>query len=124
MRYQHALELFQENPLIGRGLGRFGGAVATHYELTPFYVDSYYLKTLVEMGLAGLAYLFFLWANALYKIIRIMESQRCRQSMLLLAGITIGLIAVLLQNAVENVFEVPMMLAYFWGFVALALSYE
>lgn len=124
LRYQHALELFQENPLMGRGLGRFGGAVATHYNLTPFYVDSYYLKTLVEMGLTGLLYLFFLWANSLYKIIRIMESQACKKNMLLLVGIAVGIVAVILQNAVENVFEVPMMLAYFWGFVALALSYE
>ena len=52
--------------MLGFGLGRFGGAVAMQNKVIEetkdfsyFYMDNYYLKTLVEMGYLGLAALFF-----------------------------------------------------------------
>ena len=67
IRWSKGLKLLQEsNPVLGFGLGRFGGAVAMQNKVIEetkdfsyFYMDNYYLKTLVEMGYLGLAALFF-----------------------------------------------------------------
>ncbi|MBC8061071.1 MAG: polymerase, partial [Clostridiaceae bacterium] len=37
-------------------------------------------------------------------------------------GIYAGLVGVVVPNFVENVFEVPMMLAYFWIFTAVLIA--
>ena len=58
VRWETGLELLHtSNPLLGFGLGRFGGAVAMQNKIIEetdtfeyFYMDNYYLKTLVEMG--------------------------------------------------------------------------
>jgi O-antigen ligase len=57
MRYQKGFELFRQHELMGVGLGHFGGAVAMNNKnIIPdtFYMDSYWLKTAVEMGTMGL----------------------------------------------------------------------
>ena len=53
--------------MLGFGLGRFGGAVAMQNKVIEetkdfsyFYMDNYYLKTLVEMGYLGLAFFILL----------------------------------------------------------------
>jgi len=124
IRYQYAIEQWLKEPWFGRGLGRFGGAVATNNKLTPFYVDSYYLKTLGEMGAVGLVALFVVLATTLTAVKRIISQQRDLMDMLAVSGLFMGLLGIVFQNAVENVFEVPMMVVVFWGIVALALSYR
>ena len=67
IRWSKGLKLLQEsNPVLGFGLGRFGGAVAMQNKVIEetkdfsyFYMDNYYLKTLVEMGYLGLQCLRF-----------------------------------------------------------------
>ncbi|MBQ8590034.1 MAG: O-antigen ligase family protein, partial [Firmicutes bacterium] len=64
LRWETGLNLLHENnPWLGFGLGRFGGAVAMNNqvldkteEFSYFYMDNYYLKTLVEMGYVGLIF--------------------------------------------------------------------
>jgi len=54
-RWIQGFEMFKNNPLFGVGLGHFGGAVAKNNNIPgTFYMDNYYLKTAVEMGIAGL----------------------------------------------------------------------
>jgi O-antigen ligase len=55
--------LMENNPFLGFGLGRFGGAVAMNNQLLDeteefsyFYMDNYYLKTMVEMGYLGIIF--------------------------------------------------------------------
>ncbi|MCK8060561.1 MULTISPECIES: O-antigen ligase [unclassified Fusibacter] len=124
IRYQYAIDQWLDKPWFGQGLGRFGGAVATHHDLTPFYVDSYYLKTLGEMGAVGLMSMLVLFTVTLAEVKRVIHAQKSLIDMLAVSGIFIGLLGVFFQNAVENVFEVPMMVVYFWGLIALALSYR
>ena len=61
--------LHDNNPLLGFGLGRFGGAVAMNNQVLDkteefeyFYMDNYYLKTMVEMGYLGLAFYLLMMA--------------------------------------------------------------
>ncbi len=124
IRYQYAIEQWLEKPWFGQGLGRFGGAVATHYELTPFYVDSYYFKTLGEMGAIGLGALFALLLTTLAHVKRLIQRQTTPEHMLMVMGMFIGLLGLVIQNAVENIFEVPLMIIWFWAIVAIALTYE
>jgi O-antigen ligase len=63
------LLLTDNNPWLGFGLGRFGGAVAMNNQILDetetfeyFYMDNYYLKTMVEMGYIGLIFFLVLLA--------------------------------------------------------------
>lgn len=124
IRYLYAIEQWLDKPLLGQGLGRFGGAVATHHELTPFYVDSYYLKTLGEMGAVGLISMLGLFISVVVYAKNVIKKQALLHDALLVAGLFIGVVGIVLQNSVENIFEVPMMIVLFWGFVALIQTYD
>lgn len=120
-RWTEGLAVWSESKLFGVGLGRFGGAVATNNKLSPFYLDNYYIKTLVEMGVFGLAALVLmmltLWGYASTVVIK----QRDVMQKVVTIGFCAAIVGVILHNAVENIFEVPAMVVYFWTTVA-ALS--
>lgn len=143
LRWQVGLQLLHEhNPWLGFGLGRFGGAVAMENQLLDeteefsyFYMDNYYLKTLVEMGYLGLiAYLLLILAllvlglRAIYRSDISFNGQggdplvRAEGNMRLIAvAIYSGLVGVLVHCYFENIFEEPYMSAYFWGLAALLM---
>jgi undecaprenyl pyrophosphate phosphatase UppP len=60
----------------------------------------------------------------LAEVKRIIHAQKNMINMISVSGLFIGILGIFFQNAVENVFEVPMMVVLFWGVVALALSYR
>ena len=86
VRWATGLDLLHEsNPLLGFGLGRFGGAVAMqnqiieqNEEFSYFYMDNYYLKTLVEMGYIGLiAFIILLVGMSLWCLRSIGRTKLC-----------------------------------------------
>lgn len=113
------------NPLFGYGLGRFGGAVAmqnkTNFSINYFYMDNYYLKTLVEMGYIGLTgyvvTLVLTLFNSMRSIFRRKGDSLHSTTVALVAGMT----GVLIHCFTENIFEVPYMNAYFWGMAAMVI---
>ncbi len=135
------LLLMENNPFTGFGLGRFGGAVAMNNQLLDeteefsyFYMDNYYLKTMVEMGYIGIAFFLLLLAGlliwglrAVYRsgagfvpgkdpLVRAVGNQKT-----LAVGILSGLCGVLVHCYFENIFEEPYMMAYFWGLAAMLI---
>lgn len=115
VRWEKAVKTVKKSPIVGVGLGRYGGAVATNNKLPgAFYVDNYYLKTLAEMGALGLGAMLWLFLNCMR--FGTNAYRRAKDPFLrhLGAGIMAGLLGLLLHNAVENVFEVPMINTYFW----------
>ncbi len=132
------------NSWFGFGLGRFGGAVAMNNQVLDktnafsyFYMDNYYLKTLVEMGYLGLIfYLLMMAALVVWGIRAVRRSGAGRRIDLsldpirrsegspraLAVGILSGLLGVLVHCYFENIFEEPYMMAWFWG-LAAALIY-
>lgn len=120
-RWTLALEKVQENPLTGAGLGRFGGAAAEHnQDLLPhktIYTDNYYLKTAAETGFVGL----LAFVTLMVSVVRVGIGSAIHAPpnyRALATGVACGLVGVVLHNAVENVFEVPLMVVAFWLCVA------
>ena len=107
----------------------FGGAVAMQNQVLDgidyFYVDNYFLKTMVEMGYCGLAafclmLLGFLGAacRALYRKAADFKAGLDRLFPLC-AGMFAGLCGVIVHCFFENIFEEPYMMAYFWSIAGL-----
>lgn len=123
MRYETGIRMFLEKPWTGWGLGHFGGATAMNNKnLFPntFYMDNYWLKTAVEMGIPGLVGFGFL---ILFLVIWSIRAIRTTQKgdKLRIAGAFAGICGVLVHNGLENIFEVPYMVVYFWLMVALMM---
>ena len=130
-RWAIGMKLLNEaNPLFGVGHGIFGGAIAMQNQVNPrwayFYLDNYYMKTLVEMGYFGLtAFItmlvgWFLSATRCLKRCFDKEKERRQQGMYpLAAGIFAGQCGVLVHCYFENIFEEPYMQAYFWILAAM-----
>jgi O-antigen ligase len=117
--------LIKNNPWLGFGLGRFGGAVAMQNQviegLDYFYMDNYYLKTLVEMGYIGFSAYLLLIASFLYNGMRSLFRSIRTPAYDWSAGVFAALCGVLTHCLYENIFEVPYMNAYFWGLAALLI---
>lgn len=132
VRWDTGLRLLQESdPLLGFGLGRFGGAVAMQNKIIEetdtfqyFYMDNYYLKTLVEMGYLGLIFFIVLLVGLVLWCLRsigrtkLTETDRSR---VLAVSMFAGMCGVLVHCYFENIFEVPYMMAYFWSMAAAVL---
>lgn len=122
-RWKVGFELWKENKAFGVGLGRFGGAVAINNNLAPFYMDNYYLKTMTEMGLFGIFAMAFVILCFIISTVKIIRFQEDFDKELVVLGLFVGGIGVLVQNFVENIFEVPAMIIYFWTLIALIATY-
>ncbi len=121
-RWLGAYDMMRVSPAYGLGLGHYGGAVGDRHFGT-IYVDSYYFKTLAEMGLVGLGLYFWLMGSIIKNGYSIWRRQKDRSSFYLYLGVFAGVIAVILHNAVENIFEVPFMNTYFWLLVGMMLAF-
>lgn len=121
-RWTNAYDIMRNQPLFGIGLGRYGGAVGERNFGTT-YVDSYYFKTLAEVGLVGLSLYVWLMFSLLRGGYRIWMHVRGRPEFYLYGGILAGLIGVVLHNGFENIFEVPFMSTFFWLMTGFLLSF-
>ena len=134
------LLLTENNPWLGFGLGRFGGAVAMNNqildeteEFSYFYMDNYYLKILVEMGYLGLIAYTLLLLALVYMGIKAIQNSDVRfatlagdalvraegNKRLLAIALFSGMCGVLLHCYFENIFEEPYMSSYFWAMAAM-----
>lgn len=122
LRYRTGWEMFKNNLWTGVGQGHFGGAVAmNHRDLFPdtFYMDSYWLKTAVEMGMVGLAAWFIVICALFVWSVRAIKTTMDRDIRLVIIGGFAGMMGVLVHNLFENIFEVPYMVIYFWMVAAI-----
>ncbi len=127
LRWAVGKEMMATNPIIGFGLGRFGGAVAMQNqilevtdEFSYFYMDNYYLKIGAEMGYTGLI------AFILLMVCLVIIGLRCvgrskRNPLPQATGIYAGLCGILAHCYFENIFEEPYMMALFWSLSAVLM---
>lgn len=121
-RWLGAYDMMRANPAYGLGLGHYGGAVGDRHFGT-IYVDSYYFKTLAEMGLIGLGLYFWLMGTLAKNGYQVWRRQTKGSMFFLYGGLFTGIVAVILHNAVENIFEVPFMNTFFWLLTGMMLSF-
>lgn len=124
LRWTTGIEEWIQSPFLGLGLGRYGGAVAMNHKLAPFYLDNYYLKTLVEMGLFGIAAFLYMIGSMLFFCVKTIGRQLDPNHRWQTIGLFSAAVGVLAQNGVENIFEFPAMVFYFWLVVALINVYR
>lgn len=122
-RWTTGLQYLRQHPVFGLGPGQFGGAVAQNFKIPDaFYVDNYFLKIAVEMGLVGFtAFCIFIY-NTLAWGVRAVKRITHPPLRSMAQGIYAGMAGIVVPNFFENVFEVPMMLAYF-SILAAGLIY-
>ena len=127
VRWDTARQLLMDsNPILGFGLGRFGGAVAMQNKILEetdtfkyFYIDNYYLKTAVEMGYLGLICFLILLFGLLLWSLRSVGRIKGDRTAFLGQAMLAGMCGVLVHCYFENIFEVPYMVSYFWSMSAL-----
>ena len=131
-RWVFGMELLRKNsPMLGVGLGMFGGAVAMQNRVLDwiqyFYMDNYYMKILVEMGYVGLAAFALMLVCWLHTCCRALFRTRTKGAPMtgrvypLCAGMFSGLAGVLVHCYFENIFEQPYMMVYFWVITAMII---
>ena len=125
-RWRDGMALFNSgDTLFGYGLGRFGGAVAmqnqTNKAISYFYMDNYYLKTLVEMGYVGFAAYILLLLSTLLCGLRSVWRAKGSSLHPVAVALLSAMVGVLVHCYTENIFEVPYMNALFWGMAAVLI---
>lgn len=121
-RWPKALELFSENLLFGVGFGQFGGAVATNNKVKgAFYVDNYYLKAAVEMGIFGLiTFLTSLYNGVVWSLRASFKVEDKVSKGIIQSGFG-ALVGILITNIVLNNFDAPSVVTYFWTIAAVCV---
>lgn len=128
VRWQKAIGyLYDANPVLGMGFGRFGGAIAMQNKASPvleyFYTDNYYVKILSENGFVGLISFVFMMLGVLWTGLRSWFRTRQSKSRMapMCAGMLSGMAGVLVHCYFENIFEEPYMMAIFWTIAAMTV---
>ena len=75
------------------------------------------------MGVYGVAGLLFIIICFIVSSLRAIGNQHTIKGRIMTIGLFSGAMGVLAQNFVENIFEVPGMVVYFWLTVALINAY-
>ena len=133
-RWSLGMELLQASGIwTGVGHGMFGGAVAMQNQVLDnvqyFYLDNYYLKTLVETGYLGLgAFIIMLLGMIVTSCRSICRTgaqwkQKANRNYPLVVGMFCGLCGVLVHCFFENIFEEPYMMVYFWAIAAMIVYF-
>lgn len=109
----------------GLGYGIFGGAVAMHYQVSPWleymYVDNYYVKILAENGIAGLSALAASMSALIWNGMRACARTEKSSFKPLCAGMLAGLVGILVHSFFESLWEEPYMMALFFTVAGMLL---
>lgn len=121
--WMHAYDRMRSNPLFGKGLGRYGGAVAARY-FNVQYVDGFYAFMLGETGLIGLLSFLSLVFVYLRDVLRIWRKEGDKHVKWLFAGVFSALLAFTFHAFVENIYQVPAINMTYWLTGSLVLIYS
>ncbi|MBE6984732.1 MAG: hypothetical protein E7434_03805 [Ruminococcaceae bacterium] len=110
---------------VGLGYGMFGGAVAAQNEINEnfdyMYVDNYYVKLIVENGIAGLCAFLTSIVGLLWNGIRACGRNSKNSYKPLCAGMLAGLVGILVHSFFESLWEEPYMMALFFAIVGMLI---
>lgn len=121
-RWPKALGMFYNNLFFGVGFGRFGGSVATINKVKDaFYVDNYYIKAAVEMGIFGLVTFLAALYNGVVWSLRASYKVEDKVSRGLIQSGFGAMVGILVTNVVLNNFDAPSVTTYFWTIAAVCV---
>ena len=124
MMWQAATGMIKDRPLLGHGVNTFMFNYLRYWvggERSPRYAHNCYLQVAAETGLVGLVVFLSLLGVFFSKLIRVVYRVQSKES-LLLAGLLAGLLAFVLQSAVDTNFYSLRQAALFWVLAGLALG--
>jgi len=121
-RWNLAMTIFAENPVLGRGPGSYGGATAYRYqEFSGLYVDNYYLEILSNYGFLG--FLVFTWLILeIVKLFTVSIKNSTENDKILIIGIFCGFIGFMIHNFTENLWEVIPLSVTLWFLIGLTVN--
>lgn len=109
--WDHAIDLFQSNPVFGVGFNSFGFTMKEG-ELTDTH--NFYLKTLCEQGIIGISLLALLLAKALLSGVRLFRTGTTTFQRTLGLGFTGTVIAMSVTNIFGDRWSYFVLGSYFW----------
>lgn len=126
-RWETAFGYLDESYAWGTGLGygMFGGAVAAQNPINPdynyMYVDNYYVKILVENGVAGLTAFLTSVLGLLVNGVRAVARASRTGNKPMCAGMFAGLVGILIHSFFESLWEEPYMMALFFAVAGMLI---
>ncbi len=109
--WPRAIDAFKRNILLGSG-----------YSSISLATDSDYLRTLGETGILGLLSFLFIFVILVITIVKLLPEVSDKTSKSLVIGITAGLLGVLLNAFLIDVFEASKVAFPLWMLIGLALG--
>ena len=134
-RWQAALRMFNERPLVGWGPGTY------QFEYAPFQrskektiistnlgdlgnAHSEYIGPLAESGLPGLLSVLFIMITVIYTGLNVYKKAASPQSRLLALSATLGLITYFVHGIMNNFLNTDKASVPFWGLVAIIVALD
>ena len=104
--WQAGLDMWRDRPWVGIGIGNYASAYE-HYALPKWpmalgHAHNYYLNIAAETGLIGLTAYLFLWASALWHVVRGLRGAETAYARSLALGALGVLVHVSVHNVVDN----------------------
>jgi O-antigen ligase len=115
--WDHAMNLFRQNPVFGVGFGGFGFTVPEGETLTDTH--NFYVKTLSEQGIIGIVLLAFLLLMAFFSGWRLFRNAKTPFHKGLGFGFMGCVLSVMITNMFGDRWSYFMLGSYFWIFWAL-----
>jgi O-antigen ligase len=134
-RWQAALRMFAERPLVGWGPGTY------QFEYAPFQrakektvistnlgdmgnAHSEYIGPLAESGVPGLLSVLFLLITIIYTGLNVYKKAGSRQTRLLALSVTLGLITYFVHGIMNNFLNTDKASVPFWGLVSIIVALD
>jgi O-antigen ligase len=120
--WRMAVEYVAAHPLLGVGLGTFGGTTAVTFGFGSLWVDNFYLQLAAEGGLILLALFLWVLLRAAKGVVKGYLTTSDPYLRALSAGVFGGFIAVSVANVTASVWETLVVGVGFWFLAGLATS--
>ena len=134
-RWQAALRMFYDRPLVGWGPGTY------QFEYAPFQrskektiistnlgdhgnAHSEYIGPLAESGFPGMISVIFILVTVVYTGLKVYRTSTDRQAKLLSLSATLGLLTYFVHGTMNNFLNTDKASVPFWGFVAIIVALD
>ncbi len=120
-----AIDMIRDRPILGHGVNTFMANYLRYWvggERQPRYAHNCYLQVAAETGLIGLASFLGVLGLLFARLLTVLRRGAPREQLLLLAGLSVGLVAFVVQAAVDTNFYSLRQAALFWVLSGLALG--